>query len=275
MFSDGLNILADLEGRGTNLHRIIQLCQLHPLREDGRTFAVEICVQPLLQNRRGSWRVTRLILLLLVAFVASLPHPAIAHDLLKTYIQHGVHLTVNTQHVDLTLDLTFFEEWSAKERLSMDTDGNGRISRREMEAYVKKIAPRIYRQVKLTVAGRELAIAPLYDPEVDLLGDDKVGPGHHRLRLFYFARTPGVLRAGDEIVIEESLWPKANALGTLQAESRDGAAFETKAVGDFARPPDQARRFTVRCLRPPTAQFATSASSPITFPTTSASQSVQ
>ena len=119
---------------------------------------------------------------------------------------------------------------------------------------MKKVAPRIARQVKLTVAGRELALAPLYDPELDLLGTNKVGPAHHRLRLFFFAPTPEGMKAGDKIVVEDSLWPKAGALGTLLVESRDGAAFETKEVGDFARPPDATRRFTVRCLKPPTAK---------------------
>ena len=98
-------------------------------------------------------------------FAAGLPPPATAHDLFAAYVQHSVHLTVGARDVDLTMDLTFFEEWSARERLAMDTDANGRISRWEVEAYVKKLAPRISRQVKLRVAGHELALVPLYEPK--------------------------------------------------------------------------------------------------------------
>ena len=167
-----------------------------------------IHVNQFLQIRRGPRQVTRLILLLLVGFTANLPRATFAHDLFTAYVQHSVRLSVNASHIDLTLDLTFFEEWSAKERLAMDTDSDGRISRREMDVYVKKLAPQIAKQVKVRVAERELSLAPLYEPEIDLLGNDQTGPAHHRLRIFFFAMTPAQLHAGDQIVIEDSLWPK-------------------------------------------------------------------
>ena len=109
--------------------------------------------------------------------------------------------------------------------------------------------------MKLQVAGREVALAPLYEPEVDLLSNDKGGPAHHRLRLFFFAVTPAQIRAGDDFVVEDSLWLKAKALGTSQAEGEDGTKFEAKQVGDLTTPtqPTEARRFTFRCTKPPTA----------------------
>ncbi len=194
--------------------------------------------------------------LLLAGILIGLRQHAAAHDLFTNHVQHSVHLTVGARHLDVTLDLTFFEEWSARERLAMDTDGNGRISRSEVEACVKQLAPRISRQMKLRVAGRELDLAPLYDPEIDLLANDKVGPGHHRLRLFFFAATPAGMQAGDEIAVEDSLWLKAKAIGTLQAEGRDGATVETKEIGDLvlaSARPGEARWFKFRCLKPPLA----------------------
>lgn len=155
------------------------------------------------------------------------------------------------------VDLTFFEQWSAKERLTMDADGNGQISRSEVDAYVKTVAARISHQVKLRLAGRELALAPLYEPEIDLLGNDKVGPAHHRLRLFFFTVTPATLQPGDEFVVDDALWLKARAIGTSHAEAEEGAAFEAKPVGDFtlaSKQSDEARRFTFRCLKPPPAK---------------------
>jgi len=216
-----------------------------------------LCVQYLLQNEQGPTRVVRPIPLLLAAFVAALPRPALAHEMLKTYVLHNVNLTINTQHVDLTLELTFFEQWSAKERLNMDTDGDGHITRRETDAYAKQLAYHLAQQVRLTVAGREQVLTSLYDPEVDLLGDDKVEPAHHRLRLFFFAPKPAGIKAGDSIVVEDSLWPNASALGTLQVQSHDGGSFQTKELDDFSRilaAPDDARRFTFRCLRPAAAK---------------------
>jgi len=82
--------------------------------------------------------------------------------------------------VDLTVDLTFFEEWSSRERRKMDADTNGRIARVEVERYLQKLAPELAKQVRLLVAGHEVPLVSLYEPEVDLLGSDKAGPATGR-----------------------------------------------------------------------------------------------
>jgi hypothetical protein len=200
------------------------------------------------------------ILLLLAGLELGWPQSATAHDLFTAYIQHSVHLAVGAKHVDLTLDLTFFEEWSARERLAMDADADGRITRAEIESYLKRLAPELAKQVKLRVASREVPLAPLYDPELDLLGNDKAIPGHHRLRLFFFAPTPATLRANDEFVIEDRLWPEAKMLATVVAEGRDGAALEAEQPSDPGLAPlrpGEAWLFKIRCLKPPETKPAT------------------
>lgn len=54
--------------------------------------------------------------LLCAGIIISLQHLATAHDLFAAYIQHRVLLTVGARYSDLEVDLTFFEEWSARER---------------------------------------------------------------------------------------------------------------------------------------------------------------
>lgn len=182
-----------------------------------------------------------------------------AHDLYTAYIQHRVYLSVGARHVDLTLDLTFFEEWSSRERRKMDANTNGLIARVEVERYLKKLALELVKQVRLLVAGHEVPLVSLYEPEVDLLGSDKASPGHHQLRLFLFAPTPPGLRAADDLVIEDRLWPEAKALGAVQAEGSDGCALEPEKPGDPGFAParsGEARVFKVKCLKPPTAQPA-------------------
>ena len=88
-------------------------------------------------RRRGVW----LAVLLLAGTMIGLRRPAAAHDLFAAYVQHSVQLIVGARHIDLTLDVTFFEEPSARERGVMDADANGHITRSEMEIYVKKLAP--------------------------------------------------------------------------------------------------------------------------------------
>jgi hypothetical protein len=193
-------------------------------------------------------------LLLLVGLAPDWSREAAAHDLFAAYIQHRIHLTVGAKYVDVAVELTFFEDWSWLERQAMDADHNGRISRAELESYQKRLAVVAAEQVTLRLAGREISLAPLYEPEVDLLGNDQTGPAQHRLRLFFFAPRPAALRAGDELVIEDSLWPKAKALGTLEAEGRDGCVLEAQKAGDPAFAPTlfgEARRFKAKCVKPP------------------------
>ena len=144
------------------------------------------------------------------------------HDILGTCIQHAVHLSVEANGAELTLDLTFFEEWSTRERAAMDADGNGTITRAEQEAYLKRLAPRVCKEIRLRMSGREVPLIPLYGPELDLFANFKTGPAHYRLRLFFFVDTPLTLGAGDEIVVEDQLWPDARIMVTADAESRDG-----------------------------------------------------
>lgn len=206
------------------------------------------------QSTHRGWRRACLVLLLCAGFTPGVPPSTPAHNILSEFIQHGVQLTVGAQHIDVTVDLTFFEEWSVRERKAMDADGSGEIIRVEIENYLKRLAPQLARQVKLRVAGRELALVPLYEAEVDLLGDHQVGPTHHRLRLFLFGPTPE-LRAGDELVIESSLWPEAKALATPQTEGRDGCKLTTliSVEAGLTNPPSQGekRLFKFRCLQPP------------------------
>lgn len=182
------------------------------------------------------------------------PRESAAHEQLAAFVQHRILLTVGERYIDLTLELTFFEEWSAQERRAMDTDGNGLITRSESESYLRRLAPALAQKLKLRVAGRELDLVPLYDPELDLLGNNRTGPAHHRLRLWFFGPTPATLRAGDGIVVEDRLWPQAKALGSLQVEGRDGCALEAAAPGGPALAPalpGQARSFHARCLKAP------------------------
>ncbi len=184
----------------------------------------------------------------------SLPPETPAHDVFRAYVQHNIHLTIGARYIDLVVDLTLFEEWSAKERALMDANADGHVTRAELDAYIKKLAPQLAKQVQLCVAGRELTPTPLYDPEIDLLGDEKVEPAHHRLRLFFFLPTPADLPADTEVVVKDRFWPEAKALGTLQAEGRDGCTLEAEKPSDpgFAPAgPGEARLFKFRCLKPP------------------------
>jgi hypothetical protein len=203
-------------------------------------------------SARAQLRVRLIATILFVAWAGRTS----AHDLYAAFVQHHVKIEVGAKHIDLTLDLTFFEEWSSRERQQMDADKDGRITRSEIEWYLMKHGPALASRVKMLVAGREVPLAELYEPEVELLGNNRAEPAHHRLRLFLFAPTPSTLRAGDSVVIEDRLWPQAQALITLDGAASDGGKSEAEKPDDPACAPaaaGAARVFTFRCVTPPEA----------------------
>ncbi len=206
-------------------------------------------------RRRANW-----VLFLLAWLAVGSQSPVGAHEFFSTCIQHNLRVAVGAKHIDVTLDLTFFEEWSARERAAMDQDANGNITRAELEIYQKRWAAQIVKQLTLFVAGREVPLILLYDPEVDLLGTQSTERAHHRLRISLFVATPAGLRADDQLVIDDQLWPDAKVLPTLEAEGRDGCKLTTEisiATKPAAVPGTESRRFTFRCLKPPRSEART------------------
>lgn len=184
---------------------------------------------------------------------AGLP-PAHSHEVFTGFVQHQVRLVAGARHMDLTLELTFFEDGSEHERDHLDANGDGYIRRPEIDAYVRRIEPELPQQVRLVVAGRCVPLLSLDTPRLDLLGNNRTGRGHHRLSVFLFAPTPPGLTPGAELVVEDRLWPSLRAMGTLVIEARDGAQFEVRPLADPFFPParpGEARRFTARCIQPP------------------------
>jgi hypothetical protein len=178
-----------------------------------------------------------------------------AHELFAAYIQHRVAIAVGAKHVDVTVQLTFFEEGSEHEREQMDTDGDGRLTRAEIDAYLQELEPNLAKAVRLRAGGRVVDLTPLRSTELDLLGQHRVGRGHHCLTVYYFAPTPVKLATGTELVVEDRLWPEVRALGSIQVEGKDGYRMEPLPASDPVFPPatdKEARSFKARVLLPPT-----------------------
>jgi hypothetical protein len=129
---------------------------------------------------------TGLCLLSVFVLVAGVT-AAQGHDVYTAFIQHRVHLNAAVARLDITVDLTFFEEWSSRERRLIDANHDGQLTKAEIKTYLEKLAPELADKVQLRIGGTDVPLTPLYEPELDLLGNDQAGPAHHRLRLFFFA----------------------------------------------------------------------------------------
>jgi hypothetical protein len=145
-----------------------------------------------------------------------------AHPSPRNVIQHRAVVAVGAAYIDVTLDLTFHEHASAAERARLDGDGDGRISRMEIESYLGRTAEAFEAGLTLTVDDTRLELVPLADPKLDLMGEDRVRPRAHALRLAYFARTPSSLARGGVLALRDALWPEAAALRAVEVGTTGG-----------------------------------------------------
>jgi hypothetical protein len=200
------------------------------------------------------------------------PVPAVAHGSLAGCIQHSAYLKVDADHIDLIFELTFFEEPSARERAVMDADTDGRVSRMEVEEYLKQLAPELGKRVSLRVAGRDVRLFPLYEPQIQLGSERTHALAQHRLRLSFFAITPPQLQTNAEILVEERLWEETKSLETRRAEGVDGCQLMPEISIPSGDAPQSLRvphRFKFRCLKPPSSKPARS---PTQIPRSAASR---
>lgn len=160
----------------------------------------------------------------------SAPRTAQAHTFLRNYIQHHALIAVAPKNIDVTLELTFNENCSAAERAKMDTNHDGRISSAEVERYLSGLTKALEKGFALSVAGQVLELVPLYDAKLDLMGDTRVRPHTHVLRLYLFARTPESLKAGSVIELKDSLWSDTGALRSVEVGGADGFRFSSVPV---------------------------------------------
>lgn len=104
---------------------------------------------------------------LLVAGSIGVPDHAVGLGILASYVQPGVPCKIGAEQLDLTVDLPCFEEPSARERKGRDAHADGHITRSEGEPYLNQYAPEMVKHVKLKVAGHEVPLIPLCDPEIE------------------------------------------------------------------------------------------------------------
>jgi hypothetical protein len=168
----------------------------------------------------------------LAVLLASAFDSAWAHVFLRNYIQHRVLITVGPAYIDVTLDLTFYENSSRKERLLMDKNHDGRVSNAEAQAYLNARAEAFERSLAVSVDDKPLELVPLYESTLDLMGDTRVGPHSHALRLYFFARTPPTLGPGSVLTLNDHLWADTGALRLIEVDQTVGCSFSSMPTAE-------------------------------------------
>ncbi|MFA6241041.1 MAG: hypothetical protein WC655_08935 [Candidatus Hydrogenedentales bacterium] len=158
-----------------------------------------------------------------------------AHESLEQYVQHVAVLSVSPDNIDLTLEISFNAHDSLDERRTMDANNDGAIDSDEKNAYLKRVLEKAEKSLSLSVAGKDVRLVPLYDPELDMYDSQDLEEHPHLLRLFLFARTPKSFKAGSEIALEDRLWDSKPAMLQACVRSRDGIELVSTQSGSALR----------------------------------------
>jgi hypothetical protein len=182
-------------------------------------------------------------MLIAVAMAIVLPTPA--HPSLSEFVQHDIALKASATHVDVTIRLVFFGRHADVQTLFLDSDGDGRYSTAEHRAYREALLADAEKQFTLHAGAQDLALLPLYDPEI--LTPDIGDTGRFEIRMSLFARLPDGVTAGQTLEIRDGLFPEFPALGAFRARGTGGIQATTMTTGsNLMRPAGAAPILTLQ-----------------------------
>ena len=182
----------------------------------------------------------------LVTMLTTPGRVADAHEAFADCIWHRVQMNANARHLDIIVELTFFETWSARERERMDANRDGRLQRSEVEHHAAQLERSLVPALSLEIAGRRVPLVALYAPEINLLGHDSITGGHHQLRLRIFATLPVELPEGASVTLESRLWPEARSLTEFSGAGSTGLEAQRTQERTLHPAADAPLRFTAR-----------------------------
>ena len=84
------------------------------------------------------------------------------HDFQERFIQHQLQVKVSPINIDFHLELGFFGDRAAQERLLMDLDSNGQINFNEESTYLRKLVLSIRNKIHVKLGKHRLPTPLLF-----------------------------------------------------------------------------------------------------------------
>ncbi len=179
---------------------------------------------------------------------------ALAHETLSRFLEHRAIVSAGPRNIDLQLDITFYHPRSAHERQRMDLNHDGTIDEHEIQVYLDVLQQTLDKKLSLQIDQTLVPLIPLYEPELLMNRPRTDEVGSQVLRLYMFARTPGDLKPGSRILLEDRLWLDEPAILTVSVEGTGGLQLEAENDAPPLSPPHldgSARIVVIRCLTVP------------------------
>jgi hypothetical protein len=161
---------------------------------------------------------------------------AMAHSTLSAYVQHDVLLEASKAYLDLTVQLTFFDDEAEAQRSALDVNGDGDFSAEERAAFKKALMAEAEKTLLLHVDGAALELVSRFDPEI-VCAVPPGGEAHLRfeIRLHFFADLPALPDGKAALEVHDSLFADVPAMASLRVSAKDGTQI-TATNGGRERP---------------------------------------
>lgn len=167
-----------------------------------------------------------------------------AHEELSRVVQHSAAFSLGTEHIDVTVRLSFHGVLALAERSRMDSDGDGELTHEERRAYLVALRDTSAEAAQCYEDGVKLPTMPLHEPKIDLQDDWTRSATPLVIEITYFARRTGGSGMQRDYVFEEWLWASAPAICVSAATCAEGMrsvlALPARAL------PGEVRRFGVQ-----------------------------
>lgn len=159
-----------------------------------------------------------------------------AHTSLERYVRESIFISVSAENVDIRVRFSFPAALSLTERQSMDRDGDGAISKKEQETYLKAVQTRARDQLRLSLNGKTATLIALEDPLLDLQDAPGVEAHPHELCLAYFARIPKDFGIDGAISLDSGGWAGMPLMLSVFTETADGIRIRSTVSQGLMQP---------------------------------------
>ena len=171
------------------------------------------------------------------------------HDFQERLIQHQLQVKVSPINIDLHLELGFFGDRAAQERLLMDLDSNGQINFNEESTYLRKLVLSIRNKIYVKLGKHRLPTTLLFYPRMNLIINRDVKPLPLKITVSFFARTPSSISPKTPLIIENRVFKTQPAVHNVTADGTDGMYVRLDQIQNYViEGTDSAFIFTIHCL---------------------------
>ena len=177
---------------------------------------------------------------------------ALAHTSLERYARESVCISVGAGNIDVRIQFSFPAVLSLAERKLMDQDGDGKISKTEIVAYLNGVQARAEQLLRMSIDGQAVPLIALEDPVLDLQDAPGVEAHPHELRLACFARVPKTFGVGSTVALDSGLWTDAPLMVAVSTEGADGIRLYTVGTQGLRQPSTSGSIFRIieaRCAQ--------------------------